>query len=123
MELVDVSSSNLQSVGWQAGTLRILFHSGSAYDYMAVPVEVFTQLMIAESKNEFFLAHVKDVFKYEKVNLTKERKTMKKQSAAAAKTVTPAVQPQPAPAPTPVAPVVAPAPATPSKQQVTVDKL
>jgi hypothetical protein len=67
MDLVAVSSSNLRAVGWQAGTLRILFHSGATYEFFNVPAEVHAALMAAPSKNEFFTAHVKNSFRYEKV--------------------------------------------------------
>jgi hypothetical protein len=67
MDLVNVSSSNLAAVGWQSGTLRILFHSGVTYDYLNVPAEVHAALMAASSKNEFFTAYVKNRFSYKKV--------------------------------------------------------
>ena len=75
MELVKVKSSNLDAVGYDesSSTLRILFHTGVAYDYSGVPQELYNQLMEASSKGSFFQEHVVGKFKYTKVNLEKER--------------------------------------------------
>lgn len=40
MNMVPVNSSNLAAVGYECGTLRILFNSGWMYDYMGVPEDV-----------------------------------------------------------------------------------
>jgi hypothetical protein len=69
MNLVAVVSSNLEAVGYdaQARTLRILFQSGSTYEYANVPAEVHADLMAASSKNEYFTDNIKYVFSYKKV--------------------------------------------------------
>jgi hypothetical protein len=56
-----VSSSNLHSVGYDhaTSTLEIAFHSGGIYQYSRVPSTVYTALMNASSKGQFFDAHIK----------------------------------------------------------------
>jgi hypothetical protein len=129
MDLRKVKSTNLSAVGWQAGTLRILFQTGSAYDYFDVPAKLFNQLMAAESKGTFFQEFIKGQFTFRKVSLEKERTTMgmnkqqreakKREAAAKAKDSTqpaaaepPKAEPQPAAQPTPA-----------NKQTATFDKL
>lgn len=131
MELQKVKSTNIAAVGYdkESRMLRILFHTGTAYDYQQVPATLYNQLIAASSKGEFFQEHVKEQFKYEKVNLEKERNPVgknKQQVAAEARAkksdnVQPAAVAEP-PKPKPEAPAAAPLPA-PSKQQVTFDKL
>lgn len=76
IELVAVSSSNLRAIGYdkKSRVLRILFNDGDcAYDYLAVPPQLFNQLKKAESKGTFFAQHVLGKFSYTKINLEKER--------------------------------------------------
>jgi len=130
MDLRKVKSTNLSAVGWQAGTLRILFQTGSAYDYFDVPAELFKQLMESDSKGTFFQDHVVGAFKFKKVNPEKERKTMgmNKQQREAAKRAkqTSAVQPAAAVAvaePPKAEPQPAAQPTPANKQTATFDKL
>ena len=46
-----VNSTAIRLIGYnqEANTLRIIFRSGSGYDYSNVPVEVFEELVEAES--------------------------------------------------------------------------
>jgi uncharacterized coiled-coil protein SlyX len=93
--------------------------------YASVPQSVYSLLLASPSMGEFFREHIKDHYRFRKINPVKERITMKKQAA----TAKPATQPQPAPAapapaPTPAAATVAaPTPAQPSKQEATIAKL
>ncbi|EPE1183623.1 KTSC domain-containing protein [Providencia stuartii] len=52
MNRVPVSSSNLQSVGYDPAThvLEIAFHSGGIYQYLNVPAHIHTGLMSAHPK-------------------------------------------------------------------------
>lgn len=127
VELVKVASSNLAAVGYdkQAKVLRIQFVEGSSYDYFAVPAKLYSALMKSESKGSFFQEHVVGKYRFEKVNLEKERIQMgknnqQKAAEARAKATAPAVQ-QPAEQPKPEQP--APAAAQPSKQEQTIAKL
>jgi hypothetical protein len=123
VDLQKIKSTNLAAVGYDkhSQTLRILFLAGAAYDYEQVPQGLYAALMAAQSKGEFFREHIKDQYRFRKINPAKERITMSKKQAAAPK---PATQSQPAPpAPTPTPAATVAAPATPSRQQVTLDKL
>ncbi|AYL56885.1 KTSC domain-containing protein [Citrobacter freundii] len=65
-----VSSSNLQSVGYDpaTSTLEIAFHSSGIYQYSRVPSAVHTALMNAPSKGQYFDAHIKKAgYPYRKV--------------------------------------------------------
>lgn len=129
MNLIKVKSSNIAAVGWEAGTLRILFIEGASYDYCKVPSKLFHQLLEAKSKGGFFQEYINGKFKHMKVNPEKEGDVMAKSKqqraaeeraqAAAPKAAQPvAVAEQPKPAPATAAPLP-----TPSKQTATLDKL
>ena len=59
MELIKVKSSNIDSIGWSANILRVLFSHGTAYDYLNVEKELYEELMEADSKGSFFNRYIK----------------------------------------------------------------
>ena len=70
MQRHPVSSSNLSSVGYDAGsgTLEIEFLNGSIYEYHNVPHSVYSGLMAASSHGEYLDAHVKKAgYRYRKI--------------------------------------------------------
>ncbi|MDQ6915381.1 MAG: KTSC domain-containing protein [Actinomycetota bacterium] len=67
MERVPVVSSALRSVGYDEGTLEIRFVNRSVYRYFDVPERVHARLMEASSHGEFFNAHIRERFRYERV--------------------------------------------------------
>ena len=67
MEMVPVSSSNIESVGHENRTLYIRFHSGGLYSYSGVPESVYTALLNASSKGQFFHRNIKNVYSYRKI--------------------------------------------------------
>ena len=66
MRMTFVESSLIQAVGYDAERrlLEIAFTSGRVYWYADVPPEVYQNLMAAESKGEYFLAHIREVYVY-----------------------------------------------------------
>ncbi|HAT7516912.1 MULTISPECIES: KTSC domain-containing protein [Citrobacter] len=64
-----VSSSNLQSVGYDPATnvLEIAFHSGGVYQYSGVPSAIHQGLLYAGSKGQYFAARIKNSFPFRKV--------------------------------------------------------
>ncbi|MEH2046987.1 KTSC domain-containing protein [Nostoc sp.] len=66
-----VSSSDLQSVGYDATTciLEIKFHSGGIYQYFKVPESINRGLMAAFSHGKYFHACIKDLYFYQKILL------------------------------------------------------
>ena len=56
-----VSSSNIASIGYDAGsqTLEIEFHTGGIYQYYGVPKSLYEDFMRASSHGTFFHQHIK----------------------------------------------------------------
>ncbi|EKH6498455.1 KTSC domain-containing protein [Providencia huaxiensis] len=70
MNRVPVSSSNLQSVGYDPAThvLEIAFHSSGIYQYLNVPTHIHSGLMSAPSKGQYFDVYIKKAgYPYRKV--------------------------------------------------------
>ena len=69
MERECVSSSNLESVGYDANDeiLEIKFHSGGIYQYFNVSLEKFDSLMSASSKGSYFARHIKNRHRFRKI--------------------------------------------------------
>lgn len=73
MEMIKVTSSNINAIGWQGNVLldngfipkdilRVQYSHGAIYDYVGVTKEVFDQLMQAESKGSFLNKNIKDKY-------------------------------------------------------------
>lgn len=54
-----VSSSDIASVGYENGTLHILFHSGGLYAYYNVPEQIYLGLIRAGSVGRYFHANIR----------------------------------------------------------------
>lgn len=69
MERFPVSSSNIVSIGYDAGsfTLEVEFNNMSVYQYQGVPSEVYEGLMAAPSKGTFLHQLIKDQYPYIKL--------------------------------------------------------
>ena len=50
-----------------ANTLRVIYVSGSVYDYKQVPEKVYKEMRAASSKGEFLNKHIKPKFEFEKI--------------------------------------------------------
>jgi hypothetical protein len=63
-----VQSSNLASIGYHRGlrVLEIEFQSGAIYRYREVPLDIFADLMRAESKGRFFIEKVRGRYSFQK---------------------------------------------------------
>lgn len=68
MNMVPVSSSNLNAVGYDTttGRLVIQFHSGT-YEYVNVPMEIYKGLMSANSLGQYHHQYIKYSFQYNKI--------------------------------------------------------
>jgi len=64
-----VSSTNIRSIGYdpESKTLEIEFHSGGIYQYFEVSPSVYRALMSASSHGKYFHRHVKNVYRYVKI--------------------------------------------------------
>lgn len=67
MTFKDVTSSNISRIGHDGEDMLILFNSGVAYRYKAVPKVVYELAAEAESVGQFFHRHIKGQFTYEKL--------------------------------------------------------
>lgn len=59
-----VESSSLRSIGYDRAnrTLEVEFKNGGVYLYEDVPLELWSELRLAESKGQFFQERVRDRF-------------------------------------------------------------
>ena len=48
-------------------TLRVVYVSGSVYDYKQVPAKVYQEMKTASSKGEFLNKHIKTKYLFEKI--------------------------------------------------------
>ncbi|MCC4766197.1 KTSC domain-containing protein [Methanosarcina sp. DH1] len=62
MERTEVSSSNIESIGYDESkkVLEIEFKKGNIYQYQGVPDNIFQNLLHASSHGKYFNAHIKD---------------------------------------------------------------
>jgi hypothetical protein len=57
--LIEVESTAIRSVAWAGGTLSVEFLNGRLYDYSNVPYSVFEELILADSKGEFYNQNIR----------------------------------------------------------------
>ncbi|WP_082971826.1 KTSC domain-containing protein [Rheinheimera sp. SA_1] len=69
MERVSVSSSNIDSVGYDeySSTLEIAFHNGSVYQYFDVPQQEYIALVNAGSVGGYLANNIKGKYRYSKI--------------------------------------------------------
>jgi hypothetical protein len=51
----------------KASTLRVVYVSGSVYDYKHVPEKVYKEMRTTSSKGEFLNKHIKPNYEFEKI--------------------------------------------------------
>lgn len=67
MEMIAVSSSNIESIGYEDETLQVQFLNGSIYQYFDVPEHIFIGLCDADSVGIYLAANVKGIYRYSRV--------------------------------------------------------
>lgn len=69
IEMIPVSSSNVESIGYDADTqtLQIRFLSGGVYIYRNVPQMEYEQLINAPSIGSYLNRNIKGSYAYEKI--------------------------------------------------------
>ena len=69
MEMTNVDSSNVESVGYDenSSTLQVEFKNGGMYQYFDVPEDVFIGLRDADSVGKYLNANIKGTYRYSKV--------------------------------------------------------
>ncbi len=68
MDRQSVSSTNIDSIGWEDGTLEVEFSSGRIYEYHGVPEHVYIDLMDSASVGEYFTASIKFHYNYTRIS-------------------------------------------------------
>ncbi len=64
MDMHSVTSSNIEEIGYEKGILRVRFKNGAEYEYKDVPIEVFENLLHAESVGKTFHQTIKNKYEY-----------------------------------------------------------
>jgi glutamine amidotransferase-like uncharacterized protein len=67
MNMKSVVSSVIKEIGWEANTLRVVYHGGTAYDYENVPKVVYDEALNAISVGSYIMRHVKGQYAVKKV--------------------------------------------------------
>jgi len=69
MEMINVKSSNVASVGYDEDslTLQVEFNNGSTYQYFDVPEHLFSGLCDADSVGGYLASNIKGTYRYSKV--------------------------------------------------------
>ena len=69
MDRETVESSNIESIGYDAGSgiLEVEFKGGSVYQYRGIPQEMYDELREADSVGSFIHRRIKNVFECERV--------------------------------------------------------
>jgi hypothetical protein len=70
MPQVDLPSSSLKAARYQdqCALLDLEFQSGEIYRYHDIPVQVYHELLQAESKGRYFNQHIRNHFPYTKID-------------------------------------------------------
>lgn len=71
MEMISVSSSSVAAIGYDADTaiLRVEYLTGSLYEYIGVPVDIYEGLLYASSVGTYLNLYVKKGgYNYYKIN-------------------------------------------------------
>lgn len=68
MDMVQVSSSNLNAVGYDTSTKRLVIQfNDSTYEYYDVPNSVYQGLLSASSKGKYHHQFIKNAYRYKKL--------------------------------------------------------
>ncbi len=69
MEWQEVESSSLKAIAYdkETETLGIKFNNGGIYHYFDVSMEVYQELLNAESLGRYFLYNIRECYGYRKV--------------------------------------------------------
>lgn len=69
MQRNHVNSSDIASIGYDADSniLEIEFLSGGVYQYLSVPVNIFSGIMSASSHGSYFHQFIKDKYGFKKI--------------------------------------------------------
>ncbi len=69
MKMQTLKSTNVESAGWENGTLQVRFKGGGTYVYSEVPEKTWLEFSKAEHPGTFLAQHIKNNFKASKVGV------------------------------------------------------
>jgi lysyl-tRNA synthetase class 2 len=67
MERATFNSTNLKSMEYDNGTLRLAFNAGGTYEYYNVPQQVVAELQQAQSAGSYFHSFIRNKYAFKKV--------------------------------------------------------
>lgn len=69
MKRQSVESSNLSSIGYDAENeiLEVEFNHGGVYQYFDVPLNVYKELINADSHGKYFAANIRNEYEFKKI--------------------------------------------------------
>lgn len=67
MEHKPVASSNIESIGYENGTMEVKFRNGGLYRYKNVPGDVHERMVAAPSAGKFLGKEIRGKFDFSKV--------------------------------------------------------
>lgn len=67
MNMIHVTSSNIDSIGYEGTTLYVCFKNDWLYEYYDVPRSVYEELMAASLPGRFLANHIKNEYRYKRV--------------------------------------------------------
>jgi hypothetical protein len=72
MARVELQSTSLKAATYQDkdAVLELEFRSGAIYRYLAVPEQVYQELVKAESKGQYFNQHIRNRYTYTRIDST-----------------------------------------------------
>jgi hypothetical protein len=69
MKRISIISKVLKSVGYDetTGMLEVEFKNGGLYEYVDVPAEEYSALMLAPSKGTYFGDNIRDKYRFKRI--------------------------------------------------------
>jgi len=67
MERNTFKSSNLKSMEYDQGTLRLTFNAGGVYEYYNVPQPVVSELQQAQSAGSYFHQFIREKYNFKRL--------------------------------------------------------
>ena len=68
MERKSVTSSNINSIGFDNGTMQVEFSGGAVYDHFDVPQDEYQKFMTSESKGSHYHHAIKGKYRVQRLD-------------------------------------------------------
>lgn len=67
LEMIEVESSNVKSIGWLDNNLYVEYKSGTKYLYENVDKDIYLKLLGSKSRGQFMNEQIKNKYSYKKI--------------------------------------------------------